>query len=173
MIKLHVDESFIIVVQRSIPLPANSGEAGAIDIFRDSRKHFRVHSQIIDCLKFSLFDAIHLSSPSLAHLLSLLPALRIINSTCGIVTSLPTVSDRWIIAELSRHVQSEGFHAGSITGSSLITTIPVAQSWHLYYPIYYGNIITINSTNLNIKPNMHHKSQLRDQSWAWALACAQ
>ncbi len=85
----------------SIPLPTYSSEAGSVDVFRGSREHFRVNSQVSDRFKFSLLDSHHLSCETLAHSAGLLPARVRVDSSCAVVATFPADRDGGVVAKLA------------------------------------------------------------------------
>ena len=83
----------------SIPLPANAGEAGPVDIFRNGGKHLRVDSQVGDGLEFALLNRHGFSGESLAHALSLHSALLVVDPAGAVVAALPADGDGGVVAE--------------------------------------------------------------------------
>lgn len=79
---------------RSISLSADAGQARSINVFWDSREHVSVHSQIVKALDYSLRRSHRLRCEPFAHLLCLLPALRIVYSARAVVASFPANCDR-------------------------------------------------------------------------------
>ena len=83
----------------SVPLPADAGEAGPVDVFRNGGKHLRMNSQVSDGLELALLNRHRFRGESLAHALGLRPALLVADPAGAVVAALPADGDGGVVAE--------------------------------------------------------------------------
>lgn len=83
---------------RSVPLPADAGEASPVDVFRNGGKHFRVYPQVSHCFKLALLHRHGLGGEAFAHTLGFYSALFRVDSTSAVIASLPADGDGGVVA---------------------------------------------------------------------------
>ena len=87
------------MAQRSVALSASASQTCPVYIFRNGGKHFGVDSQVSNGLKLALLDGHRLSCESLTHPLGLHSSLVGVDSSRGVIASLPADGNRGIVAK--------------------------------------------------------------------------
>lgn len=79
-------------------LPPDSGQTGSVDILRSSGEHLAMDTEILNLLELRGSGPHGLSGVSFAHSGCFVSSFSIINSSGSVITALPTMLNRGIVA---------------------------------------------------------------------------